>query len=307
MSENKKTIITAAITGSIHTPGMSPHLPVTPEEIAEQAIGAARAGAAVVHLHARNPETGEPASDVTLYREIIGRITDACDVVINITTGGGNNMTVEQRLAAALELKPEICSLNMGSMNFPMHTLLRKYKEFKHDWEKPYIEESRDFVFKSTFKDIEDTISLLTPLGTRFEFECYDVGHLYTLAFFERESLVEAPYAIQFVMGILGGIGASLEELVHLKTTADRLFGDRYRFSVLAGGKEQMRIGAGAAIMGGNVRVGMEDSLFISAGELCKSNAQQVEKIAGILKELSFDIATPVEARQVLGLKGGVG
>lgn len=307
MSEKKKTIITAAITGSIHTPGMSPYLPVTPEEIAEQAIGAARAGAAIVHLHARDPKTGEPASDVSLYREIIGRITDACDVVINITTGGGNNMTVEQRLAAALELKPEICSLNMGSMNFPMHTLLRKYNAFKHDWEKPYIEESRDFVFKSTFKDIEDTISLLTPLGTRFEFECYDVGHLYTLSFFEREGLVEAPYAIQFVMGILGGIGASLEELVHLKTTADRLFGDRYRFSVLAGGKEQMRIGAGGAIMGGNVRVGMEDSLFISAGELCKSNAQQVEKIAGILEELSFDIATPAEARQMLGLKGGVG
>jgi uncharacterized protein (DUF849 family) len=232
-----KTIITAAITGSIHTPSMSPYLPVTPKEIADQAIGAARAGAAIVHLHARNPETGEPASSPELYREIVTRITDACDVVINITTGGGNNMSVEQRLAAAVELKPEICSLNMGSMNFPMHTLLRKYTEFRHGWEREYIEESRDFVFKSTFKDIEDTVRLLSPLGTRFEFECYDVGHLYTLSFFEREGLIEAPYAVQFVMGILGGIGASLEELVHLKTTADRLFDSRYRFSVLAGGK----------------------------------------------------------------------
>ncbi|MBB6014084.1 uncharacterized protein (DUF849 family) [Aquamicrobium lusatiense] len=302
-----KTIITAAITGSIHTPSMSPYLPVTPKEIADQAIGAARAGAAIVHLHARNPETGEPASSPELYREIVTRITDACDVVINITTGGGNNMSVEQRLAAAVELKPEICSLNMGSMNFPMHTLLRKYTEFRHGWEREYIEESRDFVFKSTFKDIEDTVRLLSPLGTRFEFECYDVGHLYTLSFFEREGLIEAPYAVQFVMGILGGIGASLEELVHLKTTADRLFDSRYRFSVLAGGKAQMRIAAGAAILGGNVRVGMEDSLFISAGQLCESNAQQVEKAVRILSELSCDIATPANARQMLELKGRVG
>jgi uncharacterized protein (DUF849 family) len=260
-----------------------------------------------VHLHARNPETGEPASSPELYREIVTRITDACDVVINITTGGGNNMSVEQRLAAAVELKPEICSLNMGSMNFPMHTLLRKYTEFRHGWEREYIEESRDFVFKSTFKDIEDTVRLLSPLGTRFEFECYDVGHLYTLSFFEREGLIEAPYAVQFVMGILGGIGASLEELVHLKTTADRLFDSRYRFSVLAGGKAQMRIAAGAAILGGNVRVGMEDSLFISAGQLCESNAQQVEKAVRILSELSCDIATPADARQMLELKGRVG
>ncbi len=302
-----KTIITAAITGSIHTPSMSPYLPVTPKEIADQAIGAARAGAAIVHLHARNPETGEPASSPELYREIVTRITDACDVVINITTGGGNNMSVEQRLAAAVELKPEMCSLNMGSMNFPMHTLLRKYTEFRHGWEREYIEESRDFVFKSTFKDIEDTVRLLSPLGTRFEFECYDVGHLYTLSFFEREGLIEAPYAVQFVMGILGGIGASLEELVHLKTTADRLFDSRYRFSVLAGGKAQMRIAAGAAILGGNVRVGMEDSLFISAGQLCESNAQQVEKAVRILSELSCDIATPADARQMLELKGRVG
>ncbi len=302
-----KTIITAAITGSIHTPSMSPYLPVTPKEIADQAIGAARAGAAIVHLHARNPETGEPAFSPELYREIVTRITDACDVVINITTGGGNNMSVEQRLAAAVELKPEICSLNMGSMNFPMHTLLRKYTEFRHGWEREYIEESRDFVFKSTFKDIEDTVRLLSPLGTRFEFECYDVGHLYTLSFFEREGLIEAPYAVQFVMGILGGIGASLEELVHLKTTADRLFDSRYRFSVLAGGKAQMRIAAGAAILGGNVRVGMEDSLFISAGQLCESNAQQVEKAVRILSELSCDIATPADARQMLELKGRVG
>lgn len=307
MSESKKTIITAAITGSIHTPSMSPYLPVTPKEIADQAIDAARAGAAIVHLHARNPETGEPASDPKLYREIISRITDACDVVVNITTGGGNNMSVEQRLAAAVELKPEICSLNMGSMNFPMHTLLRKHTEFKHGWEREYIEESRDFVFKSTFKDIEDTVKLLSPLGTRFEFECYDVGHLYTLSFFEREGLVEAPYAIQFVMGILGGIGASLEELVHLKGTADRLFGDRYRFSVLAGGKAQMQIAAGGAILGGNVRVGMEDSLFISAAKLCKSNAEQVEKAVRILRELSCEIATPEDARRMLKLKGRVG
>lgn len=307
MSENRKTIVTAAITGSIYTPSMSPYLPVTPKEIADQAIDAARAGAAIVHLHARNPDTGEPASSPELYREIVNRIADACDVVINITTGGGNNMSVEQRLAAAVELKPEICSLNMGSMNFPMHTLLRKHRDFTHEWERRYIEESRDFVFKSTFKDIEDTIRLLKPLGTRFEFECYDVGHLYTLSFFERERLINAPYAVQFVMGILGGIGASPEELVHLRTTADRLFGDRYRFSVLAGGKAQMRIAAVGAVMGGNVRVGMEDSLFISAGEFCRSNAEQVEKAVRILGELSCEVATPADARRMLELKGRAG
>ncbi|MBL8582119.1 MAG: 3-keto-5-aminohexanoate cleavage protein, partial [Rhizobiaceae bacterium] len=214
------------------------------------------------------------------------------------------NMDIEQRLAAAVELKPEICSLNMGSMNFPMHTLLKKYRDFRHAWERPYIEESRDFVFKSTFKDIEDTVRLLTPLGTRFEFECYDVGHLYTLSFFEREGLITPPYAVQFVMGILGGIGATLEELVHLKTTADRLFGDRFRFSVLAGGKAQMRIAAAGAMLGGNVRVGLEDSLFISAGRLAESNAEQVEKAARILGELGFDLASPAQARAMLRLKG---
>ncbi|MCO5072174.1 MAG: 3-keto-5-aminohexanoate cleavage protein [Rhizobiaceae bacterium] len=304
MTDRSRTIITCAITGSIHTPSMSPYLPVTPKAIADQAIDAARAGAAVVHIHARHPETGEPASSPAIYREILTRIMDACDVVINITTGGGNNMSVEDRLAAAVELKPEICSLNMGSMNFPMHPLLKKYTDFTHAWEKPYIAESRDFVFKSTFKDIEDTISLLGPLGTRFEFECYDVGHLYTLSFFEREGLLRAPYAIQFVMGILGGIGSGIEELVHMKSTADRLFGDRYRFSALAGGKAQMRIAAASAMLGGNIRVGLEDSLFISAGELANSNAQQVEKAVRILGEIGCEVASPDEARHMLGLKG---
>ncbi|WP_137391977.1 3-keto-5-aminohexanoate cleavage protein [Rhodoligotrophos defluvii] len=304
MADPKKTIITCAVTGSIHTPSMSPYLPVTPKEIAEQAIEAAQAGAAIVHIHARDPQTGEPASSPALYREIVTRISDGCDAVINITTGGGNNMSVEQRLAAAVELRPEICSLNMGSMNFPMHTLLRKYRAFRYEWERSYIEESRDFVFKSTFKDIEETIALLSPLGTRFEFECYDVGHLYTLAFFEREGSLNAPYAVQFVMGILGGIGASIEELVHMKSAADRLFADRYRFSVLAGGKAQMQIAAAGAAMGGNIRVGLEDSLYIAAGELAKSNAEQVRKAVRILTELSCPIATPEEARRILHLKG---
>lgn len=301
------TIITCAVTGSIHTPSMSPHLPVTPIEIADSAIGAAKAGAAIVHLHARNPETGEPSSRLDYYREIVDRITDACDAVINITTGGGNNMSVEERLEAATTLKPEICSLNMGSMNFPMHTLLQKFSKFQHPWEQPYIEESRDFVFKSTFKDIEDTITLLSPLGTRFEFECYDVGHLHTLSFFHKQGLIEAPIAIQFVMGILGGIAATLPDLVHMKQTADSLFGDQYTFSVLAGGRAQMQIAAAGAMMGGNARVGLEDSLYISAGELALSNAQQVEKARRILQELSFAIATPSDARKRLGLKGRMG
>jgi uncharacterized protein (DUF849 family) len=298
------TIITCAITGSIHTPSMSPHLPVTPKDIADSAVEAAKAGAAVVHLHARDPETGEPTSSVALFREIVTRIGDACDAVINITTGGGNNMSVEERLEAATALKPEICSLNMGSMNFPMHTLLRKYTRFEHSWERAYMEDSRDFVFKSTFKDIEDTIALLAPMGTRFEFECYDVGHLHTLAFFEQEGLIEPPIAIQFVMGILGGIGSSVEDLVQMKSAADRLFADRYCFSVLAGGKAQMRIATVGAIMGGNVRVGLEDSLFIAAGELATSNAQQVEKVTRLLNELSCPVASPAEARKMLALKG---
>lgn len=302
---SQKTIITCAVTGSIHTPSMSEYLPVTPSEIVTQSVDAAKEGAAVIHLHARDPETGEPTHLHSVYDQFLPRIKQACDAVINITTGGGNNMTIEQRLEGPIKAQPEICSLNMGSLNFPMHTLLRKFDNFKFDWERPYIESSKEFVFKSTFQDIEDTIQRLEPKGTRFEFECYDVGHLYSLKHFLDEGLVSPPLAIQFVMGILGGISADIENLVFLKQTADRLFGNSYVWSVLAGGRYQMRIATVGAVMGGNVRVGMEDSLYLEKGRFAKSNAEQVAKIRRILEELGCEIATPAEAREMLALKGG--
>ena len=301
-----KVVITCAVTGSIHTPTMSPHLPVTPDEVAAQAIGAAEAGAAILHLHARDPKDGRPTPDPAVFMQFLPRIKQACDAVVNITTGGGHNMTVDQRLAAPLKASPEMCSLNMGSMNFGLYPMLNRYKEFKYEWEPKYLEMTRDFIFKNTFKDIERILKDLGEgHGTRFEFECYDVGHLYTLAHFLDRKLVRPPLFVQTIFGILGGIGADSENVVHMKTIADKLFGDQYYWSILAAGRNQLPLITMGAIMGGNVRVGLEDSLWIGKGQLAKNNAEQVKRIRVILENLSLEIATPKEAREMLALKGG--
>jgi len=301
-----KVIITCAVTGSIHTPSMSPYLPVTADEITEQAVAAAEAGAAILHLHARDPRDGRPTADPAAFMAFLPRIKQACDAVVNITTGGAVTMTVEERLAAAMEFSPEMCSLNMGSMNFGTFPLLRRYKEWQHDWEPGFLEASRDTVFKNTFADIESVLQRLGEgCGTRFEFECYDVGHIQTVAFFLSEGLIKPPIFLQFVLGVLGGIDAAPEQLMHMKATADRLLGDGFRFSVLAAGRHQMPLGTLGVILGGNVRVGLEDSLAIGRGELAESNAQQVAKIRRILAELGYEAAAPDEARAALALKGG--
>ncbi len=306
MAASGKVIITCAVTGSIHTPTMSPHLPVTPDEIAEGAVAAAEAGAAVLHLHARDPEDGRPTPDPGVFMRFLPRIKQATDAVVNITTGGGAGMTLDERLAAPLRAKPELCSLNMGSMNFGLYPMLDRYKEFKYDWEAPFLEASRDFIFKNTFTDIERILKELgEDCGTRFEFECYDVGHLYTLAHFLDRGLAKPPLFVQTIFGILGGIGADPDNLMFMKRTADRLFGDAYLWSILAAGRHQMGLCTMGAIMGGNVRVGLEDSLYIGKGQLAESNAAQVAKIRGILETLSLEIATPTEAREMLDLKGG--
>ncbi len=306
MAKRGKVIITCAVTGSIHTPTMSPHLPLTPDQVAEQAIGAAEAGAAILHLHARDPKDGRPTPDPAVFMQFLPRIKQACDAVVNITTGGGHNMTVDERLAAPLKASPEMCSLNMGSMNFGLYPMLNRYKEFKHEWEPKYLEMTRDFIFKSTFKDIERILKDLGEgHGTRFEFECYDIGHLYTLAHFLERKLVKPPLLVQTIFGILGGIGADPENLTHMKHIADKLFGDAYHWSVLAAGRHQMPLITMGAIMGGSVRVGLEDSLWIGKGQLAKSNAEQVKRIRAILENLSLEIATPKEAREMLALKGG--
>jgi len=300
-----KVIITCAVTGSIHTPTMSPHLPVTPEEIATQAVDAALAGAAILHLHARNPETGQPTADPNVFMQFLPRIKAECDAVINITTGGSSLMTLDERLAAPTLAEPEMCSLNMGSMNFGIFPLKDRYSDWKYAWEPKLLEATRDVVFKNTFADIETVFERLgRGCGTRFEFECYDVGHIQTLAFYLREGLIGKPLFIQFVMGILGGIDAAPEQLMHMKATADRLLGDNYRFSVLAAGRWQIPLATMGAIMGGNVRVGLEDSLLIKRRTLASSNAEQVAKIRRIIEELGYEIATPAEAREMLGLKG---
>jgi uncharacterized protein (DUF849 family) len=300
-----KVIITCAITGSIHTPSMSPHLPVTPEEIAEAAVGAAQAGAAIVHLHARNPEDGRPTQDPEVFRQFLPLIKASCDVVINLTTGGAPTMTVEERLQPALKLRPEVASLNMGSMNFGLYEMLERYKEFKHDWEKPYLAESDDRIFKNTFKDIAHILRACADNMTRFEIECYDIGHLYTAAHFLDRGLLKPPLFIQSVFGIRGGIGPHAEDVLHMKRTADRLFGDAYLWSVLGAGRNQMQIAALSAVMGGNVRVGLEDSLWIGKGQLARSNAEQVLKVRHLLEELGLAVAAPEDARQMLKLKGG--
>jgi len=300
-----KVIITCAVTGSIHTPSMSPHLPVTPAQIAKAAIGAAQAGAAIVHLHARNPKDGSPSQDPALFHEFLPQIAVASDVVINLTTGGAATMTVEERLQPALQLKPEVASLNMGSMNFGLYEMLGRYKEFKHDWEKPYLAGSDERIFKNTFRDIAYILQSCSENGTRFEIECYDIGHLYTAAHFLERGLIKPPLFIQSVFGIRGGIGPHPEDVLHMKRTADRLFGDAYHWSVLGAGRNQMFIAAMSAVMGGNVRVGLEDSLWLGRGQLAKSNAEQVAKARRILEELGFSIAAPDEAREMLKLKGG--
>jgi len=302
----KPVIITCAVTGSVHTPSMSPHLPVTPGEIAEQAIEAAEAGAAILHLHARDPKDGRPSPDPAVFGQFLPRIKQSCDAVVNITTGGGSTMTVEQRMEAALVHSPEMCSLNMGTMNFGLFPVLERMTEFKHDWEAPFLEATRDFIFKNTFRDIETALDRLgRGHGVRFEFECYDVGHLYTLKHFVDRALIKPPFLIQFVLGVLGGIGADTENLVFMKRTADKLFGGDYEFSVLGAGRMQMPLAAVALSLGGNVRVGLEDSLSIGRGKLAEKNADQVRLIRRIAESLSLDIATPAQARERLALKGG--
>ena len=304
MAGPRKVIITCAVTGAIHTPTMSPHLPITPDEIAEGAIGAAKAGAAIVHLHARNPKDGRPTQDPEAFRQFLPKIKAVSDVVINITTGGAPTMGVEERLQPALKLKPEVASLNMGSMNFGLYEMIPRYKEWKYDWELPYLAESDERIFKNTFKDIAYILQSCSGNDTRFEIECYDIGHLYTAAHFLERGLVKPPLFIQSVFGIRGGIGPHPEDVLHMKRTADRLFGDQYQWSVLGGGRNQMYIATQSAVMGGNVRVGLEDSLWLGKGQLAKSNAEQVSKIRRILEELGLEIATPDDARQILKLKG---
>lgn len=304
MAKGGKVIISCAVTGSIHVPSSTPHLPITPEQIAESAIGAARAGAAILHLHARDPQTGAPTSDPDVFARFIPQIDAGTDAVINITTGGGHGMSLDERTAAAQRFEPELCSLNMGSMNFGTFPMLDGIAHFQHDWEPRYLEMTRDYIFKNTFADIESIVGRFSAAGTRFEFECYDVGHLYTLAYFLDKGLVEPPLFVQTVLGILGGIGPEPENLMHMRATADRLLGDQYQWSVLGAGRHQTRLVTMGAMLGGNVRVGLEDSIYLSKGQLAESNAQQVEKIVRILGELSLEVATPDEARQALGLKG---
>jgi uncharacterized protein (DUF849 family) len=301
-----KVIISCAVTGGIHTPSMSPYLPITPEEIAKSSIEAAEAGAAIIHLHARDPNDGRPTPDPAVFMQFLPRIKQNTDAVINITTGGGLGMTLEERLAAGLLASPEMCSLNMGSMNFNISQAGNRIKEWKYDWEKPYLDATDNFIFRNTFKDIENIVERLGKgHGTRFEFECYDIGHLYNLAYCLDRGIVEPPLFVQSIFGITGGIGADPRNLLFARETADKLFGDQYVWSVLAAGRHQMAFTTMAGIHGGNVRVGLEDSLYIGKGELAVSNAQQVAKIKRILEDLSLEIATPTEAREILKLKGG--
>jgi uncharacterized protein (DUF849 family) len=304
MAGNRKVIITCAVTGAIHTPSMSPHLPVTPNEIADAAIGAAEAGAAIVHLHARDPETGRPDQSPEAFGRFLPRIKQATNAVVNLTTGGAPWMTVQERVAPAQTFRPEVASLNMGSMNFGLFPMLNRFKTFKHDWEPQALEASRDLVFRNTFKDIEFVLRTLGDGGTHFEFECYDTAHLYNLAHFLDRGLVKPPLFVQTVFGILGGIGPHPEDVLHMKRTADRLFGDKYRWSVLGAGRNQMQIAAMAAAMGGNVRVGLEDSLWSGPGRLAQSNAEQVRIVRQIIEGLGLEVASPDDARKILELKG---
>jgi len=300
-----KVIITCAVTGSIHTPSMSPHLPVTAAEIADAALGAAAAGAAIVHLHARNPTDGRPDQSPEAFEPFLKIIKQASDVVINLTTGGSPFMQVAERIAPAARFRPEVASLNMGSMNFGLFPMLGRFKDFKHPWEAEMLEASRDLVFRNSFKDIEFALRTLNETGARYEFECYDTSHLHNLHYFWKQGLVQAPLFIQTVFGLLGGIGAHPDEVLHMKRTADRLFGDAYIWSVLGAGRAQMPVAAMGAAMGGNVRVGLEDSLWIGKAKMAASNAEQVVQVRKIIEGLGLEVATPAEARAMLGLKGG--
>ena len=304
-SKPRKVIITCAVTGSIHTPSMSPHLPITAQEIADAAISAAEAGAAVIHLHARKPDSGEPDQSLEAFRPFLGIIKQRVDAVLNITTGGASTMTIEERLQPALHFRPEVASLNMGTMNFGLFPMLNRFKDFAHDWERPYLEGSKSRIFRNTFEDIEAILTRCADNGTRFEIECYDIGHLYTCAHFVDRGLIKPPFFIQSVFGILGGIGQHPDDVTHMKRTADRLFGDDYRWSVLGAGRMQMQIALQSVLLGGNARVGLEDSLWAGKGRLARSNAEQVTIVRKLIEDLGLEIATPAEAREMLALKGG--
>lgn len=304
MASKKKVVITCAVTGAIHTPSMSEYLPVTADEIADAAIAAAEAGAAVLHLHARDPANGKPSQEPDLFRPFLQRIKASTDAVVNITTGGSPHMTVEERMRPAMTFKPELASLNMGSMNFGLFPMLERFKTFDHEWEREHLENSRDLIFKNTYKDIEAILRKGTENGTRFEFECYDISHLYNLAHFMDRGLVQNPPFIQSVFGILGGIGPNPEDLMHMRRTADRLFGDNYEWSILGAGRNQIPLATMGAAMGSNVRVGLEDSLWIGPGKLASSNAEQVSRIRIILEALNLEVASPADARAILHLKG---
>ena len=301
----RKVVITCAVTGAIHTPSMSPYLPITADEIAEAAIGAHEAGAAIVHLHARDPKDGRPDQRPEAFAPFLARIRKACDVVVNITTGGAPTMTVDERVKPCAHFKPEVASLNMGSMNFGLFPMLGRFREFKHEWERPYLAGSEDRIFRNTFKDIAFILDTCNANGTRFEVECYDIGHLYTLRHFADRGIIRPPFFIQSVFGILGGIGPHPEDVAHMKRTADRLFGDQYVWSVLGAGRNQLPIAAQSVALGGNVRVGLEDSLWIGPGRLAESNAQQVRAARQVIEGLGLEVATPAEARAILQLKGG--
>ena len=305
MSKSRKVIITCAPTGAIHTPSMSPYLPVTPAEIAQASIDAYEAGAAIIHLHARDPETGKPTQDPDVFREFLPTIKNATNAVINITTGGSPHMTVDERMRPAAVFAPEVASLNMGSMNMGLFPMLRRYDNFKHDWEVEHLEKSRDMVFKNTYQDIERILTICGANGTRFEFECYDTSHLYNLAYFRDAGIIKAPLFIQTVFGLLGGIGAHPEDVTHMKRTADRLFGDDYIWSVLGAGRNQIPVASMSAAMGGNVRVGLEDSLWGGPGRLAEGSAEQVGLVRKVIEGLSLEIASADEARTMLQLKGG--
>ncbi|MEE8444177.1 MAG: 3-keto-5-aminohexanoate cleavage protein [Alphaproteobacteria bacterium] len=305
MSTQDSVVITCAITGSIHTPTMTPYLPITPDQIVAEAIAAAEAGAAVLHLHARDPETGKPDQTPDAFARFLPRIKQGTAAAINITTGGSPFMKVEERVLPAQKFKPEVASLNMGSINFGLFPLLEKYKDFKFEWEREHLEATRDLVFRNSFKDIEFILETCYANGTRFEFECYDIAHLYNLAHFADRGLVKPPFFVQSVFGILGGIGTHPEDVIHMKRTADRLLGSDYRWSVLGAGSSQLRIAAQAAAMGGNIRVGLEDSIWAGKGVLAKSNADQVKLARKIIEGLGLRVATPGEAREILSLKGG--
>jgi uncharacterized protein (DUF849 family) len=301
----RKVIITCAVTGAIHTPSMSPYLPVTPEEIIEAAVGAAEAGAAIIHLHARDPVTGKPDQSPEAFGRFLPQIKARTDAALNLTSGGSPFMTIEERIQPSMRFAPEVASLNMGSINFALFPMLERFKEFKHDWERQHLENSRDLIFRNTFKDIEYALAQCAANGTRFELECYDIGHLYNLAHFADRGLIKPPFFVQSVFGILGGIGTHPEDVAHMRRTADRLFGKDYQWSVLGAGRHQMTIATIALGFGGNIRVGLEDSLWAGPGTLAESNAQQVRQVRRIIEGLGLQVATPAEARGILQLKGG--